>query len=307
MRSRNLDFDEIGGWSPAKQEAKESHEEAFNLFELAFPDMVLDVDIGRIKHHRSLLEDMKGRVRTTKDHVIALDTLHFRAAGGLVGMRGTFDGSRPDSIHAHADVSLARIDLDQVMYKMDNFGQDYVINENLHGRVSGTMRIDAHMHPDLVADMAHTTVVADVVIEEGRLANFGPMHAMADFMGQRDLDNIRFGELRNTFTFRSGALHIPEMKIESTLGYMHLSGVQHADMNMTYTMRLPLSLVKQATWNAMKSKLRIGAGRREMEDLEKAEEEIITKQRGPIKGYLTVTVSGTPDDYKVRMGRSKEK
>lgn len=307
VRARNLDFDEIGGWSPAKQEAKESHEEAFNLFALAFPVMVLDVDMGRIKHHRSLLEEMKGRVRTTKDHVITLDTLHFRAAGGLVGMRGTFDGSRPDSIHAHADVSLARIDLDQVMYKMDNFGQDFVVNENLHGRVTGTMRIDAHMHPDLVPDLAHTTLVANVLIEEGRLANFGPMHAMADFMGQRDLDNVRFGDLRNTFTFRNGSLHIPEMQINSTLGYMHLSGRQGMDLDMDYTMRIPLSLVKQASWNMIKSKLG-GTGRNKDDEdqLVKAEEEIISGQKGPFKGYLTVNVTGNPDDYKVRLGKSRK-
>lgn len=307
VQATNLDFDEIGSWTPARQEAKESHEEAFNLFELAFPDMVLEVDLGRIKHHRSLLEDMKGRVRTTKDHVITLDTLHFRAAGGLVGMRGTFDGSRPDSIHTHADVHLERVDLDQVMYKMDNFGQDFVVNENVHGRVTGTLRIDAHLHPDLVPDLAHTTVVADVLIEEGRLANFGPMHAMADFMGERDLDNVRFGDLRNTFTFRDGSLHIPEMQINSTLGYMHLSGRQGMDLDMDYTMRIPLGLVKQASWNAVKSKLRgTGRNKEEEDQLEQAEEEIISKQKGPIKGYLTVNMTGNPDDYNVRLGRSRK-
>jgi hypothetical protein len=308
VQARVLDFDEIGGWTPARQETKPSHAEAFNLFALDFPDMLLDVDIGRLKHHRTLLEDLQGRLRTTKDHVVKVDTLHFRGAGGLVGLRGTFNGSRPDSIHTHADVTVSRIDLDKVMYKMDNFGQDFVVNENLHGRVSGTLRIDAHLHPDLVPDLAHTTVVADVLIEEGRLANFAPMHAMSDFMGQRDLDNIRFGELRNTFTFRDGELHIPEMKITSTLGYMHLSGRQSLDLDMDYTMRIPLSLVKQASWNAIKSKLRgTGRDREDEAELEKADEEIISGQKGPIKGYLTVNVTGNPDDYKMRLGRSKEK
>lgn len=306
IQARNLDFDEIGSWSPAKQQAKGSHQEAFNLFALKFPDLVLNVDIGRLKHHRSLLEDLKGRVRTTKDHVVTLDTLYFRAASGQVGIRGTFNGSRPDSIHAHADVRTERVELDQVMYKMDNFGQDFVVNENLHGKVSGTLRIDARLHPDLVPDLAHTTVVADVLIEEGRLANFGPMHAMADFMGQRDLDNIRFGELRNTFTFRDGALHIPEMKITSTLGYMHLSGRQSMDLDMDYTMRIPLTLVKQASWNMIKSKLRgTGRNKEDEEQLDKAEEEIISDQKGAIKGYLTVNVTGNPDNYQMRLGRSR--
>ena len=79
-------------------------------------------------------------------------------------------------------MEVADVDLDQVMYKMDNFGQDFVVNDNLHGRVSGTLRIDARVHPDLVPDLAHTSVVADLTVLDGRLANFGPMQAMADFM-----------------------------------------------------------------------------------------------------------------------------
>ncbi|MEX1133117.1 MAG: AsmA-like C-terminal region-containing protein, partial [Flavobacteriales bacterium] len=170
-----------------------------------------------------------------------------------------------------------------------------------------TIRIDAHLYPDLVPDLAHTTAVADLTVEEGRLARFGPLHAMADFMGDKDLDNVRFGELKNTFTFRDGALHIPEMQINSTLGYMHLSGKQSMDLTMDYTMRVPLGLVKQASWNAVKSKLRgTGRNRDEEQELERADAEIISGQKGALKGYLTVNITGDPDNYKVKLGKSKD-
>ncbi len=305
IRSNSLDFDEIGAWDPDRGDTV-AHAEAFNLFALAFPDMTLEADIGRIRHHRSLLEELRGTVRTTKDRIVHIDTMHFKAAGGTVFLRGEFNGSDSGNIMLHGDLRVADVDLDQVMYKMDNFGQDIVVNDNLHGRVSGTLRIDARIHPDLVPDMAHTTVVADLSVIDGRLANFGPMHAMADFMGQRDLDNIRFGELSNTFTFRDGALHIPEMKVTSTLGYIHISGRQSVDLDMEYNMRIPLGLVKQASWNAIKSKLRSSTkAREELAELDRAEEEIIADQKGPIKGYLTMNVTGNPDDYQVKMGRTK--
>ncbi|MCW5899663.1 MAG: hypothetical protein KIT10_10365 [Flavobacteriales bacterium] len=307
VRMRNLDLDEIAGWTPKQDADAKDHAAAFNLFALSFPDMKLKADIGRLKYHRSLLEDLHGEVRTTKDHMVHVDTLRFRAAGGGVAMRGTFDGSRQDSITLKADLQVDGVDLDQVMYKLDNFGQDFVVHENLHGRVSGTLRIDAHLYPDLVPDLSHSTFVADVTIHEGRLARFGPLRAMADFMGDKDLDNVRFGELSNTFTFRDGALHIPEMKITSTLGYLHLSGRQGLDLDMDYTMRVPLSLVKQASWNVIKGKLR-GTGRNkdDEQELERAEAEIISGQKGPFKGYLTMNVTGNPDDYRVRLGKSRK-
>jgi len=307
VRSALLDFDEIAGWSPAKNAENTSHADAFNLFALAFPEMSLKADIGRIRHHRTLLDEVHGRIRTTKDHKAHIDTLHFRAAGGSVGMRGTLNGTNADSITLKGDLRVERIDLDQVMFKLDNFGQDFVVHDNLHGRVTGTIRIDAHLYPDLVPDLAHTTAVAELTVEEGRLARFGPLHAMADFMGDKDLDNVRFGELKNTFTFRNGALHIPEMQISSTLGYMHLSGKQSMDLSMDYTMRVPLGLVKQASWNAVKSKLRgTGRNRDDEQELERADAEIISGQKGALKGYLTVNITGDPDNYKVKLGRSKD-
>jgi hypothetical protein len=305
VHCRELDLDEIAGWSPDRGRTV-AHEEAFNLFALAFPDMRLHAEIGRMKHHRTLVQDLKGTVRTNKAHQVWIDSLRFRSAGGEVLLTGTFDGSDPANITLHGDLLLTGIDLDQVMYKMDNFGQDFVVHENLHGRVSGQLRIDAHLHPDLVPDLAHTTAVADLTIQDGRLSRFAPLHAMADLMGQKDLDNVRFGELANTFTFRNGVMEIPEMKITSTLGYMHLSGRQSMDLDMDYTMRLPLSLVKQASWNTMKAKLRKGSrNTEELAEVDRAEEEIITGQKGLLKGYLTVNITGNPETYKVRLGRSK--
>jgi hypothetical protein len=306
VRSGAVDLDEITGWTGDTGDPE--HAEAFNLFAFHFPELRLRADIGHLRHHKVLLDHLHAQVRTTKDHEVHIDSIAFHAAGGSITGRGTLDGSRRDSIILHARINLRDVELDKVLFKLDNFGQDVVVHDNLHGRVNGSLQVDAHMHPDLVPDMAHTTVVADLTVRDGRLSNFAPLHAMADLMGQKDLDNVRFGELTNTFTFRDGALHIPEMKITSTLGYMHLSGRQDVDLNMNYTMRIPLGMVKQASWNMLKSKLR-GTGRNteEEQELERADEEIISGQKGPLKGYLTVNVTGTPDDYKVNLGKGREK
>jgi len=307
VRSQNLDLDEIASWDEDQRDST-AHAEAFNMFALAFPDMVLEADIVRIRNNGGILRSIHGRIRTTKDHVVHVDTMRFLSAHGRFGMRGSFDGSDPKNITLNADLKVDSVELGQFLYRMDNFGQDYVMKENLSGWSSGTLRIDARLHPDLVPDLAHTTVVADVTVYDGRLNNFAPLQALADFMGQRDLNNVRFGELHNIFTFRNGTLDIPEMKITSNMGYLYLSGQQNVDLEMDYTMRVPLSLVKHATWNTLKSKLRgTGRNRDDEQELERADSEIISSQKGALKGYLTMNVSGNPDDYKVKLGKSKEK
>lgn len=307
VRSNLLDLDDMMGWVP-EDTVGVSHEEAFNIFALNFPEMHLETDIREVRHHRSVLNNLHGEVRVNTNHIVQMDTLFFEAAGGSVRMNGRFNGSNPDSIYFRSVLAVDNIDLDQVMYKMDNFGNDFVVNENLQGRMSGTMTVRALMHPDMVPDLRQTHVVADVTISEGRLRNFGPIQALADFMGDKDLENVRFGELSNTFTFDNGALTIPEMKITSTLGYLYLSGNQTIDMDMNYALRLPLGMVKRASWSMVKGKLQRGSKRKEdMDDLEKAEEEIISSHKGLIKGYLNVLISGTPDDYSIGLGRPKER
>jgi rhodanese-related sulfurtransferase len=301
VRATNIDLDELSQWSPATDTT--AHSEAFNLFALQFPVLKLTADIGRLRQHRVLVEDLHAELRTTKDHRIHIDSLSLRTAGGILQGRGLLDGSRQDSIVLHGRAHVSDVELDKVMFKLDNFGQDVLVHDNLHGRVTGRLTLDGHLHPDLTPDLAHTTVVADLRVNEGRLTRFAPMHAMAMFMDGKDLDNIRFGELENRFTFTDGTLHVPEMKISSTLGYMRLSGRQRMDLNMDYTLRLPLDLVRKAGWSTLRNKLRSQARREELALIEQADAEIITEQKGLIKGYLTVRITGTPDNFEVHMGK----
>lgn len=305
VRSTHLDLDELSQWSPATDTT--AHAEAFNLFALQFPVLKLTADIGRLRQHRILVEDLHAKLRTTKDHRIHVDSLSLRAAGGSIHGNGLLDGRQQDSIVVHGRMHVKDVELDKVMFKLDNFGQDVMVHDNLHGRVTGSLTLDGHLHPDLTPDLEHTTVVADLRVEEGRLTRFAPMHAMAMFMDGKDLDNIRFGELENRFTFTDGTLHMPEMKISSTLGYMHLSGHQNMHLNMDYTLRLPLDLVRKAGWSTLRNKLRSQARRDELALIEQTEAEIISEQKGLIKGYLTVRITGTPDDFEVHMGRGDKK
>ncbi|MEZ4757462.1 MAG: AsmA-like C-terminal region-containing protein [Flavobacteriales bacterium] len=309
VRSSNLDLDELSQWSPATDTT--AHGEAFNLFALPFPVLKLTADIGHLRQHRMLLDDLHAEVRTTKDHRIHVDSFSLRAAGGSMHGNGLLDGRQQDSIVVHGRMHVKDVELDKVMFKLDNFGQDVLVHDNLHGRVTGSLTLDGHLHPDLTPDLTpdlgHTTVVADLRVEEGRLTRFAPMHAMALFMDGKDLDNIRFGELENRFTFTDGTLHVPEMKISSTLGYMHLSGRQNMDLSMDYTLRLPLDLVRKAGWSTLRNKLRSQARREELALIEQTEAEIISEQKGLIKGYLTVRITGTPDDFEVHMGKGDKK
>jgi hypothetical protein len=329
LEMNQLDLDELMGIKAKHAEAAQqgraqqasqvqNHEDAFNLFDIPFPTMSLDVKIGHFKSQKYLVDGISGRVRTTPNHFAYLDSMRFKAADGSVLIHGYFNGSDLKNIYLTSFIRLNQVDLNKMLYKMDNFGQSFIVSDNLRGIFTGTITSTAHFYPDFTADLNKTTAHIEATIKNGRLLNFTPLHAMADFMGDRDLDNIHFGELTNTIDVKDGHIQIPSMKLASSVGYMFLSGKQNFDKDkrMDYEIKLPLSLVKQASWNLMKSKL---FGKRKTNqaqtvepealpddaELVEEEKEIIGSQKGLIRKYITVRIEGTSENFKIRMGRKR--
>ncbi len=329
-----LDLDSLFGYYEAGQATRpkdsaaaiRQHEEAFNLFALPFPTLDLKIDIANFRYHKYVINHLKGGLRSTPQHYAYIDSLHLDAADGHLVLHGYLNGSDPKNIYLKSFLRLEKVDLSKLMYKFDNFGQAYLLSENVRGLMDATVTSDVRLYPDFTADLARTQAHAEVRLRNGRLLRFAPMHAMADFMGEKDLDDIRFGELTNTLDIRDGQVVIPAMKLTSSLGYLYLSGKQNfaKDQDMDYEIRLPLSLVKQASWNLMKTKV---FGRRKPagpapadnpadstsvaslppdEELVEDEKEIIEGQKGLLRKYINVRVAGSPADFKINLGRKRK-
>jgi uncharacterized protein involved in outer membrane biogenesis len=329
-----LDLDSLLGYYEAGQASRpkdsaaaiRQHEEAFNLFALPFPTLALKIDIANFRYHKYVINHLRGQLRSTPQHYAYIDSLHLDAADGHLVLHGYLNGSDPKNIYLKSFLRLQKVDLSKLMYKFDNFGQDYLLSENVRGLMDAEVTSDVRLYPDFAIDLARTQAHAEVRLRDGRLLHFAPMHAMADFMGEKDLDDIRFGELTNTLDIRDGQVVIPAMKLTSSLGYLHLSGKQNfaKDQDMDYEIRLPLSLVKQASWNLMKTKV---FGRRKPagpalatsptdsasvaslppdEELVDEEKEIIEGQKGLLRKYINVRVAGSPSDFKINLGRKRK-
>ena len=71
-------------------------------------------------------------------------------AGGKMNIGGYFNGSNRDKIYFSPNMQLEGIDLDKLLFKFENFGQDYIVSENLHGKITSSINSGKiHMHPDL--------------------------------------------------------------------------------------------------------------------------------------------------------------
>ncbi len=277
-----------------------AHADAFNLYELPFTDMKFDVDLDHFIYQRIDLQEIKASLRITQNHYIHVDTLNMNAAGGNVKMTGYFNGSDPKHIYMKPNIEATNIDLDKFLFKFENFGQDHLVSDNLKGHVSTTINGKIRVYPDLVPDLDQSEIHMDVKVFNGKLQNYEPMKMLSDYMGDKNLTNIKFDTLKNHLDIINGRINIPNMTIESTLGHMELSGSQDLDNNIEYYLRIPWKTVKQAVKYKLFSSKKDKGNKLE-------EDEIIEVDPNKRVRYLNLKLYGNVDDFKVSMKKAKKK
>lgn len=297
LMSNRLDLDALMGFEGLDKPS--NHEDTFNIFQVPFTDMDFSAKVGKLNYHSFWLENVTLNARTNPEHYIYLDTLGLMAAKGTLGIKGYFNGSDPNQIYFHSTMVADKLDLDKLMFKFENFGQDYLINENLHGLVSGTIVSKFLVYPDLTPIIEKSEAKMELTVYQGRLVRFAPLQAMGDFFKDRNLNNVRFDTLSNTFELKEGVLNIPRMNINSSLGFIELSGKQSLDMNMEYFIRIPLGLVTQVGFRSLfggKSKDEIDPDR---------EDAIVYRDADKRVRFVNVNMKGSPDNYQIGLGRAK--
>jgi hypothetical protein len=276
------------------------HSEAFNIFTIPFSDFNAEIDIAKLKYNRLWLKQVTARLRMQEDQHIYVDTLRMQVAGGTVAMRGHFNGTDHEKIYFRSRINVDQVDLEKMMLKLDHFGQDVVINKNIKGKLSGQIKSYVQVHPNLMPIMSKTKAQLNVSIYNGTLVDFAPMQAMATYFKDKNLRLIRFDTLQNTLTFTNGVLDIPSMDINSSLGFIRMSGKQSLDLNMEYYVRVPMKMVTKVGFSSLFNK------KHEEVDLAQVDEiEYVDKDKKI--AFMNLKVVGKPEDFKVALGKDKNK
>lgn len=300
LTSRYLDVDEIINYNETPTTATQpaDHDSVFNIYTLPFTDMTFDVDINRLNYHHHYLDKIHARVRITPNHYIHMDTITVETAGGRIATNGYFNGSNPDLIYFSPDMYVEKVDLDKLLLKFDNFGQDHVVSENLHGEFSGHITGKIHMHTDLVPKIDDSEIHIDAHVENGRLENFAMLKSFSKYFKNKNLEKVIFDTLENHLDIVNGELQIPKMTVNTSLGFLEFSGKQDADFQYEYFIRVPWKLVTQA----VASKL-FGRKKEEVDP-----DQVDEIQYGTEKTkYVNITITGNAEDYKVKLGKKKKK
>ncbi|HSJ68060.1 MAG TPA: AsmA-like C-terminal region-containing protein [Anditalea sp.] len=298
LTSRSLDLDALMNYeSNSKKDT--AHEDAFNIFDIPFTDMRFTADIGKMNYHTFWLENFSLKGRIQEDHYLYLDTLGVNVADGSLGMKGYFNGSDPKNIYFNSTMTAKKLDLDKLLIKFENFGQDYFINDNIHGKVSGTITSNFKVYPDFTPIIDKSEAHMDLKIYEGSIVEFAPLQALGSYFKDKNLNLVRFDTLENAMDLKDGTLFIPSMNINSSLGFIELSGRQSLDLTMDYFIRVPLGLVTQVGFKSL------FGGKNKGEVDPEQEDAIVYRDADKRVRFVNINMKGTPDDIQVSLGRDR--
>lgn len=301
LKSTFLDIDQLTNFTPPPANKKVNHDSVFNVFSLPFSNTAIRLDITGLNYHRVKLKNIKGRLRLKENHYLYLDTIQMDLAGGHLDIDGYFNGSNPALIYFSPNMRFSNLDIDQLLIKFDNFGQDEMLNKNLHGLISGTLSGKLHVHTDLVPILEDSEIQVGLKVKKGKLVNFKPLLALSDFFKDKNLALVSFDTLENTITLKNGVLTIPNMNINSSLGFIEISGKQSLNAEMEYYIKIPWQLVTEVG-----SKLLFGGKKREEVDPDQ-EDAIVYRNNDKKVRFVNIKITGNPDNLKVSLGKEKRK
>ncbi len=208
---------------------------------------------------------VKDRLKASNVRGVAFYEAPFFHVDSLImqTMEGTLHGSfrmvqdNRGNLYSSVDASLYNLDISQLFYAFNNFGQQQLTHEHLKGTISGTTVFSAEF--DSTFSIRPGTILSEneITIRDGELNSFSPIMALSRFIEVDELQNIRFETLKNTILIRDNQVVIPVMDIQSNAIDLSASGTH--DFNNLYDYRLQLKLSE-----LLYSKAR-GSGRNEFE------------------------------------------
>ena len=198
--------------------------------------MLRDVsyDRFRMRNFSSKLTFNDG-VLKAKD--ISLSTMSGEATGDF-----TFQQVE-DRLRLITTSQLNQINVRQLFYEFNNFGQNTIRYKHLKGKTTCYiyLRTEWDKHFNALPDNLYSFL--DMKISDGELIDFEPMLLMSDYISVDELKRIKFSTLENQIEIKNRQVEIPFMQIHSTAMDIAGSGTHFFDNTIQYEIEFALNAV----------------------------------------------------------------
>lgn len=248
--------------------------------------LAFDCRVDRLKFRRFKGEQLRSRLDVDQQ-IARVRNLSVNAAGGTASASGTIYAQRPQRINVRATSQFDGIEADRLFYIFEDFQQDFLTARHLKGKLYADVDWLMNFDRRLQLDYPSLQVTADTRIADGELNDFEPMQSLAQFVEDKNLARLRFGQLRNTIRIKDEQIHIPPMHVYNNVSNIHVQGVHTFNHELDYQIEMPMKGIH----------LRSDVARQRKRERRKYFGEVVPDDaKSPV---LFLTARGTVSDYKI--------
>lgn len=154
---------------------------------------------------------------------------------------------------AHFTTSVAGVDIKDLFFACNNFGQKVITHNYISGTVTGNAIIDAAWTLELKPRYDLLRVTSDIVIKKGELTNYQPLYNLSDYIELDELKHIKFNDLAASITIAESKANLGQTSIVSSA--ISITGSGEHDFKNNYEYRIQVRLADILWKKAKKKKL----------------------------------------------------
>jgi hypothetical protein len=152
---------------------------------------------------------------------------------------------------ANCNSILKQINIHNLFYSFNNFGQSIISSENLEGKISGYVHVSEIWDQNLNPVLDKLTLQSDYEIVDGEINNYEPLQGLSKYIEVDELKHIHFDSLFSSVSVNQSTVYLSQTDIHSSALSLIGSGEHHFDNSYIYKIQVKLSDV---LWSKAKKK-----------------------------------------------------
>lgn len=250
LKSENINLNEI-------LKSETTRNAADTLYQLKLPQnlaLFLQVDAKHLEFRRFRADNIRGSVQLNA-RSINLDNVAFNTASGQFLATARIVQKNPQLFAVSCSADLTAIQIDQLFYEFENFGQDFLVSTNLSGLASANVSFSGQFNQALHFDYNSIVCTTKLKIDQGRLKDLEALRSISDYIRhqallsplvktnalEKSLSDVTFSTLENDILIKDQKIQIPRMDIRSSAIDLNISGTHYFDNRIDYQLNFRLA------------------------------------------------------------------
>jgi len=243
LNSKNIDLNELLA-------NKEEDSGKRSKYKLRFSDHInvnLNSEIDHLVFRKFNASTIRGVVKL-KNKKLVIDPVTLSTMNGSITAGGMIDGTDTTKLLVTCFSDINKINVTKMFEQFENFGQTAITDKNIKGVATAKIQFASILNPALEMEMDKLYAGIDMSIDNGELNNVEAMKSLSRFIEVKELESVRFANLKNQIEIKNQVVNIPKMEIKSSAINITASGTHTFKNAINYRVKLSLNelLAKKA-------------------------------------------------------------